>query len=134
MQPHLAPYINFQGRAREAMEFYQRVFGGTLQLFGGGEQGQPRPAQEGDRILFARLDADGITIVASDGHPSFPATVGDHVGLQVGGTDEERLCAIFDGLADGGQVKMPLTTQPWGTAGWITDRFGISWNVDIEAG
>jgi hypothetical protein len=53
---HLVPYINFQGQAREAMEFYQRVLGGTLQLHAGGEQGQPRPAEPGDRIMIA----DGI--------------------------------------------------------------------------
>ncbi len=131
---HLAPYINFQGQAREAMEFYQRVLGGTLQMLAGGEQGQPRRAEPGDRIMYARLEADGLVIVASDGHPSYPAKVGDHIGLQIGGTDEARLRAVFDGLADGGQVKMPLTKQPWGTAGWLTDRFGINWNIDVEAG
>ncbi|TMD70516.1 MAG: hypothetical protein E6I81_13820 [Chloroflexi bacterium] len=39
---------------------------------------------------------------------------------------------MFNALADGGHVGMPLTDQPWGTAGWLTDRFGINWNVDIE--
>jgi PhnB protein len=131
---HLVPYINFQSRAREATEFYQRVLGGTLQMYAGGEQGQPRPAEPGDRIMYARLEADGLVIVASDGHPSYPATVGDHIGLQIGGTDEAWLKAVFDGLAEGGQVGMPLTKQPWGTSGWLTDRFGINWNVDIEAG
>lgn len=111
---HLVPYINFQGQAREAMEFYQRVLGGTLQLHAGGEQGPPRPAEAGDRIMYARLEADGLVIVASDGHPSYPAKVGDHIGLQIGGADEAQLRAIFDGLADGGHVGMPLTKQPWG--------------------
>jgi PhnB protein len=105
---HLVPYINFQGQAREAMEFYQRVLGGTLLMVAGGEQGRPRPAEPGDRIMHARLEA--------------------------GGTDEARLRAVFDGLAYGGQVKMPLTKQPWGIAGWLTDRFGINWNIDVEAG
>lgn len=130
---HLAPYINFQGRAREAMEHYQRVLGGALQMYAAGEQGQPRPAELGDRIMHARLDADGFAIIASDGHPGYPATAGDQIALQLAGPDEERLRAIFDGLAEGGQVKMPLTKAPWGTSGWLADRFGINWNVDVEA-
>lgn len=133
-QLHLVPYINFQGRAREAMELYQRLLGGTLQMFAAGEQGQPRPAQPGDQIMFARLDADGLSIVGSDGHPSYPPTPGDNIALQIGGSDEARLRAIFDGLAEGGRVKMPLTAQPWGTAGWLSDRFGVNWNVDVETG
>ena len=53
-------------------------------------------------------------------------------GLSLRGSDRARLTSAFDGLADGGQVKMPLTDAPWGTAGWLTDKFGISWNLDIE--
>ena len=132
-QRNLAPYINFQGRAREAMEFYQRVLGGTLRMYAASEQGQPRPAELGDRVMYARLEAYPLVIIASDGNPSYPATVGDQIGLQIAGTDEAWLRAIFDGLAAGGEVAMPLTKQPWGTSGWLSDRFGINWNVDIEA-
>ncbi|HEV2952706.1 MAG TPA: VOC family protein [Candidatus Dormibacteraeota bacterium] len=102
-------------------------------MFAGGDQGQPRSAEPGDRIMYARLDADGVAIVASDGHPSYPAQVGDHIGLQISGTDEAGLRAVFEGLAEGGQVKMPLTKQPWGTSGWLTDPFGINWNIDAPA-
>ena len=129
---HLAPYINFAGRAREAFEFYHGVFGGKLDLFAAGEQGRPKPAEPGARIMHARLDADGVVIMGSDGHPSYPATVGDHIALTLSGTDAADLSRKFDALADGGKVKMKLTEQPWGTAGWLADRFGINWNVDIE--
>lgn len=131
--PKLAPYINFAGRAREAMEFYQHVFGGQLQLFASSEQGSPRPAEAGDRVMYARLDADGVVVIASDGHPSYPAAVGENIGLHVAGADEDRIRSIFDRLADGGTVKMPLTRAAWGTSGWLQDRFGINWNVNIEA-
>jgi len=60
--------------------------------------------------------------------------VGDHIGLSIGSTDRDRLTTVFNALADGGQVGMPLTDQPWRTAGWLTDRFGINWNVAIEKG
>jgi len=43
-----------------------------------------------------------------------------------------RAVTTIEGLADGGQVKLPLTDQPWGTSGWLTDKFGINWNLDIQ--
>src|SRR5581483_631821 len=70
-QQHISPYINFRGRAREAMEFYQRVLGGDLHLHTLDEQGQPKPAGPGDRITHAVLEADGARIVGSDGHPQY---------------------------------------------------------------
>jgi PhnB protein len=128
----LAPYINFQGRAREAMEFYHSVFGGTLQMFARDADGLPRTAEPGEPVMHARLEGDGVVIIASDGHPSYPATAGDHIALSLAGSDEARLRQVFDALAEGGTVKMPLVKQPWGTSGWLSDRFGINWNVDIE--
>jgi len=129
---YLVPYINFQGQAREAMEHYRNVLGGKLELFASNEQGRPKPAAPGDRIMYAQLESDGVVIVASDGHPKYPAKVGEHIGLSLRGSDRARLTSAFEGLADGGQVKMPLTDQPWGTSGWLTDKFGINWNLDIE--
>jgi PhnB protein len=129
---HLAPYINFQGHAREAMEHYQKVLGGKLEMFTADERGQPKPAGQGDSIMYARLESEAVVIVASDGNPKYPAKVGEHIGLSLVSSDRARLTKAFDELAEGGQVKMPLTDQPWGTAGWLTDRFGINWNIDIE--
>jgi PhnB protein len=51
----------------------------------------------------------------------------------VGGTDKNRLSKILDTLAEGGKVKMPVATQPWGAeVGWLTHKFGINWTVNIE--
>jgi PhnB protein len=61
---HLAPYINFQGHAREAMEHYHKVLGGKLGMFASDEQGRPKPAAPGDRIMYARVESDGIVIIA----------------------------------------------------------------------
>ena len=129
----LSPYINFQGRAREAMEFYQQVLGGTLDLQAADAQGGFGPAGPGDRIMHARLDADGVTIMASDGMPDFPPPVGENVALALSGTDKERLTRIFTALAAGGVTKQPLTEAPWGAAfGWLMDPFGINWMVNID--
>jgi PhnB protein len=121
----LNPFINFQGRAREAMELYQKVLGGKLDLQAG----------PNGRIGQARLEADGVLIIASDGHPDYPAKVGENLALSLSGTDQARLAGIFNALADGGRVNMPLAKQPWGgEVGWLVDRFGISWTVNIQQG
>lgn len=121
MSQHLSPYINFQGRAREGMEFYHKVFGGKLDL-------QTGP---GDRITHASLEADGTRIVGTDGHPDFPAKVGENIALAVGGTDRERVIRIFNALGEGGKVKMPPSDQSGGV-GWLTDKFGVNWMVSID--
>lgn len=130
----LAPYINFQGRAREAMTFYHGVFGGELELYASDDKGQPRPAAEGERIMFAQLETDDFVIVASDGRPDHPAQAGDHIGLSLRGSDKAAMTKAFKGLAEGGKVAMPLREMPWGTSGWLADRFGINWNFDISQG
>src|SRR5262245_58166229 len=129
----LTPFINFGGRAREAMEHYQKVLGGTLELQTMNGQGTSKPAGPQDRITHARLEAEGVVIVGTDGHPSYPAQVGDNVALSVGGASEDHLTRIFKGPSEGGQIKMPLTKQAGGTqVGWFADRFGINWTVTIQ--
>jgi len=128
-----SPYVNFQGRAREAMEFYHKVLGGSLDLQTLNEQGVSKPAGPGDSIRHSRLEADGALIIASDGHPDYPAKVGDNMAIALGGTDKGRLTNIFNALAEGGRIQMPLAKQPWGAdVGWLTDKFGINWTVNID--
>ncbi|MGH7581419.1 MAG: VOC family protein [Gemmatimonadales bacterium] len=128
-----SPYVNFQGRAREAMEFYHRVLGGKLDLWAVSDRGEARAAGNGDRIAHARLEADGAVIVGSDGHPDYPAKVGENIGLALGGSDKDRLTRLFNGLAEGGRIQAPLARQPWGgEAGWMVDRFGINWTVTVN--
>jgi PhnB protein len=129
----VSPYINFQGQAREAMEFYQQVLGGTLDLQTMDAQGGVQPAGPGDRITHARLEADDARIVGGDGHPAFPVQTGENLALALGGTDHERLARIFHELAAGGTIKQPLRALSGGGAvGWLMDPFGINWMVQID--
>lgn len=115
------------------MAFYRTVLGGSLDLQTMNEQGVLGPTGPGDRVAQARLESDGAIIVGSERHPSYLPTVGDNLALALSGTDRDRLTRIFDLLAEGGYVKMPLTRQPWGaTVGWLADRFGINWTVSVE--
>jgi PhnB protein len=127
------PYVNFQGRAREAMEFYHKVLGGNLDLQTVAEQGVAQPARPGDRISHARLEADGALIFATDGHPKYPAKVGENMAVALSGTNQRRLTKIFNDLAEGGKIKGPLTPQSWGAeVGWLTDKFGVDWMINID--
>ena len=133
MKQQVAPYINFQGRAREAMELYHELLGGRLELYAAGEGGVPRPAQPGELIQHARLSGDGFLVVGSDGHPSYPPTTGDNMAIALVGTDHAAMQVVFEKLSAGGKVNMPLTRGSWGgAAAWLTDRFGINWNLDVQ--
>lgn len=111
----LSTYINFSGRAREALEFYHKVLGGTLDLRG------------------SRLEVDGTAIIATDGHPNYPPTVGDNLAVALSGGDADRLARVFEGLAEGGRIKGALTSQAGGErTGYLLDRFGINWIVTID--
>ena len=127
---YLGPYINFQGRAREAMEFYHGVLGGKLDLQTSNEQGALKPAGPEDRITHAQLEADGVHIIATDGHPDYPAKVGENVAVALGGTDKDRLTEMFKDLAEGGRIKMALTSSSG--QGYLLDKFGINWVVIVD--
>ena len=131
---NLSPYVNFQGRAREAMEFYRHALGGgKVELQTMNERGESKPAGPGDHIATARLEVDGALIVGSDGHPKFPAKVGENLAIALSGTDRERLTTAFNALAEGGQVKGRPTKQSSGAeVGYLLDKFGINRVVSID--
>jgi PhnB protein len=83
--------------------------------------------------MQARLEADGALIIATDGHPKYPATVGDHMAIALTGSDRVRLTEIFNDLADGGKIKGPPTKQSGGgEVGLLVDKFGLNWMVSID--
>jgi len=60
-------------------------------------------------------------------------TTGDNIAVVLVGSDRAAMQAVFEKLAEGGQVKMPLTDGAWGgAAAWLSDRFGINWNLDLQ--
>ena len=71
--------------------------------------------------------------MASDAMPSRKAKFGDNVHMSISGQDNERLAQVFSGLAQGGNIDMPLAKQFWGdTYGQVTDKFGVHWMVNIS--
>jgi len=129
----LNPYLIFNGNTKEAMQFYHKVLGGELSLQTFSEApGMPVPPGYEDKIIHARLDADGIVIMASEGQPGRKVDFGDNVNLSLNGSDEPRLTRVFNELSEGGKVTMALAKQFWGdTYGQFTDKFGVHWQVNI---
>lgn len=133
MSSKLNPYLNvLDGRAREAVEFYQSVLGGELTLSTFGEMGTEGPL--GEQVMHAQLETPaGFTLMVADAPPEMvQVTLGDNISVSLSGDDAEELRGWFNALAEGGRVNMPLEKQVWGDEfGAVTDRFGINWMVNI---
>jgi PhnB protein len=124
----LNPYLNFNGNARQALEFYTSVFGGTLTLSTFAEFGANN-APDADRIMHGQLETDaGYTIMAADvtSDMEYHSPAGFSISLSGDDGDREKLSAD-------GTTTMPLQKQVWGDEfGMCVDRFGVSWLVNIS--
>ena len=132
MTSRLNPYISFNGNAREAMEFYRRVFGGALTLNTFGEYGsQDSPAA--DKIMHSMLETDsGFTLMCADTPPGMEYLPGNNMAVSLSGDDAEELRGYWAKLSDGGSVSVPLEKQMWGDEfGMCVDQFGSPWLVNI---
>jgi PhnB protein len=129
----IQPYLFFPGNTREVVAFYQQVFGGDLTITSVGDVDPGASEAEKDRVINAALAFDGLILRCSDRDDA----TGDsqtRVALTLNGPDEARLRKVYDDLSAGGSADAPLEKQFWGdTFGVLTDRFGINWQVNIEA-
>lgn len=132
MASTLNPYISFAGSARQAMEFYQRVFGGSLTVNTFGEFGNDDPAIA-DQIMHSMLVTDrGFTIMASDTPPGMQHNPGDNISISLSGEDADDLHRYWDELSAGGTITVPMAKQMWGDEfGSCVDQFGIPWLVNV---
>lgn len=129
----LNPYLNFRDNAREAMTFYQTVFGGKLTMSTYEEFHLSQDISEANKIMHSQLDGDnGITFMASDTPNQMEHRPGTTMSMSLSGTDEAELRRYWDGLSEGATINMPLEKAPWGdTYGMLTDKFGIDWMVNL---
>ena len=129
------PYLNFGGNCREAFTRYQEIFGGELVLMPMSDMpsDQPVPPDQANLIMHAALTFDGDLLMASDDPTGgFKGVQGMYVSYAVADvTEAER---VFEALADGGTVTMPLAETFWSPRfGMCVDRFGTPWMVNAEA-
>ena len=131
MATRLIPYLHFDGTAREAMEFYRSVFGGTLELARYADMGPHDPA-DAERIMHGDLATDHFELMGSDVPTGQAAPRPPAHGVAVSAEDSPQSREYVERLAEGGTVIVPLATAPWGNAfGMVIDRYGIEWMVNL---
>ena len=133
----LQPYLFFDGRCEEAVNFYQRALGAEVQMMMRIKD-SPEPPQPGvhppgseNKILHTSFRVGDTVVMASDGRcEGKPVFKGFALALQA--PTEAEANRLFKALADGGQVQMPLTKTFFSSGfGMVADRFGVSWMVMI---
>jgi PhnB protein len=132
MGSRLNPYLNFNGNARQALEFYASVFGGDLSLNTFAQYGAA-DSPDAERIMHGMLETDtGYTIMGADitGDMEHHPMAGFSVSLS--GDEADSLRGYWEKLSASGTTMMPLQKQVWGDEfGMCVDGFGVSWLVNI---
>ncbi|MEV6630314.1 VOC family protein [Actinoplanes sp. NPDC051470] len=143
-------HLNFRGNAREALEFYQSVFGGQIMVIAYGDFGLPQDAPDADKVVWGQVAADnGFRVMAYDvpgqaGPAPAPASptsrengvtlTGSPFFLSVRGDSVEEVGGYWEKLAKDATIVEPYGPARWAPAfGLLTDRFGVTWILDVAA-
>lgn len=132
------PYINFNGNAEEAFNFYKSVFGGdftSIVRFKDLEGPEfPVKENEANKIMRITLPIGGNILIAND-VPEILGRVNENENrskISVRTESREEADSIFNGLTIGGSIEIPMGESPWGTYfGMFRDKFGIEWTVEF---
>ena len=133
------PYINFNGNAEEAFNFYKSVFGGEFQgiirfkyLTG---DDFPVPENEANKLMRIVLPIGNSMLIAND-VPEAMGRVNENENrskIAVNADSREEAERIFTGLSVGGIVEMPMDESPWGTHfAMFRDKYGIEWTIEFD--
>ena len=136
---HVAPYLNFQGRCQEALEFYRASVGAEVTMLmhfkDAPEQPPPGalPPGYGEKVMHSNVVIGNTRFMATDGGCSTAEGFrGFSMALSVRDDAEAKRC--FDALGQGGKVQMPLAKTFFSSSfGLLEDKFGVSWMVVVEA-
>lgn len=142
-------HLNFRGDARQALEFYQTVFGGQVTVATYGDFGMPKDAPGADGVVFGQLESDGgFRVMAYDipGAPAGSAPAGhtrrengvtltdQPFFVSVRGSALDEVQGYWNALAAGASIIEPLAASAWSPGfGMLTDRFGVTWILDVAA-
>ena len=131
----IQPYLFFEGRCEEALEFYRSAIGAEvtalMRFKDGPDPGSCGPGNE-EKVMHSSFRIGDAEVMASDGmasgNPNFQG-----VSLALTVPDEAAASRHFNALADGGQVQMPLTKTFFSPSfGMVADRFGVAWMIMAE--
>jgi PhnB protein len=151
MTASLAPHLNFDGNARDALTFYGEVLGAQPAIRTYGEFGMPAGLPDTDKVVWGQVATnDGVRIMAYDvptqqtnGGSTQPGATRRENGLTI--TDQPYFLALssatlddaaklWDALAIGATVLEPLAASAWSAGfGMLTDSFGVTWVIDVQS-
>jgi PhnB protein len=127
------PYLFFEGRCEEALQYYSRHLGAKVEMLMRYKD-SPEPPPPGmntpaDKVMHASVRIGDTVLLASDGHCSGKPQFGGF-SLSLTASDDAEAKRIFNALADGGEVRMPLSSTFFASSfGMLTDRYGVAWMV-----
>ena len=134
-------YLQFDGNAKEAMEFYQKALNADKVSFltYGQTPNLDLSSKEKEMIMECYIEFSGNVLMLSDVLPSMQQTVGkivrgNNVLLNVTGADEETNKRYCNNLLEGGQLIMPISNVPWSKSfGMLIDKFGVTWKFNSDS-
>jgi PhnB protein len=131
------PYLNFDGRCEEAVEFYRKAIGAEVCMMMRFKESPEQPAAgmvpagSENKVLHATFRIGDSTIMASDGHVTGKTNF-QGFSLSITTTKEADVDRIINALAEGGKVVMPPSKTFFSPRfGMVNDRFGVSWMVIV---
>ena len=138
--PQINPYINFNGNAEEAFNFYKSVFGGEFgKIMRFKDISNPEyvvPANEANKIMAITLPIGKNILIAND-VPESMGKVNENENrskIAISAESREEADKLFNGLSAGGKIEVPIGDSPWGSYfGMFRDKFGIEWTVDFDS-
>jgi PhnB protein len=133
------PYINFNGNAEEAFNFYKSVFGGefakVMRFKDVASAEFPVSENEANKIMHIALPIGKNILMAND-VPESMGKVNENENrskISISAESKEEADKLFNGLSAGGQIEMPIMDSPWGSYfGMFRDKYGIEWTVDFD--
>ncbi|MEK7099584.1 MAG: VOC family protein [Patescibacteria group bacterium] len=136
----LSPWINFNGNAEEAFNFYKSVLGGEftkiVRLKDLESPEFPVAEEDANKIMQIVLPINGANALIGNDVPSFMGKVSESENrskIHVAANSKEEAERLFNGLSAGGQVEAPVSDSPWGTSfGMFRDIYGIEWVIEFD--
>lgn len=131
----ITPYINLSGNAEEVLNFYQDIFGGTVEIMRWGEMPpdphMPVTEEWKDKIMHATLNIkDGIRLFLSDSITDPTEKINTNIFIHIEFDSEDELRKTYTALSVEGTVNMPLEKQFWGAIyGDLIDKYGTGWGL-----
>lgn len=133
-------YLTFNGNCEEAFTFYKSVFGGDFNYMGRfnempPQEGMTMSEEDGNKIMHVSLPIGTSILMGSDtgGEWASSYVQGNNFSVSISAASKEEADQLFNGLAQGGNITMPLNDTFWGDYfGMLVDKFGIAWMVSFN--